>query len=299
MRRLNKVKEKHWSNIKQDVGRKPITFAAFRRKIFKSCKFGIILALIAGFFTFLVSGFYYVRGHPIDVNLSGPVEPIQSIRFHSDGVLSPEWLKNVHGIQRGDSLMDVDIFSLKRKLESFGQVDQVEVQRHFPSTLKVTIKELEPVMRVRLSRGSGFQDLLIASEGQIFNGFDYPKSFLSKLPFLATDSLVKEGNQYQNIKEIQQIYPLIEHAKRNYSKIYSTWRVISYKNLAETDLGIGAFVYVRSSIVDKIIFRPLDYKVQMSRLSVALKTTIESGINYLGVVDLSLKNTAILELASR
>ena len=298
--RKKKVQEKHWSDIKQSVGRKPVTFGGLKRKILASAKYGMAFSSVIALVALVVSGYLYIQGNSINVNLSGPTSSVSSIQFDTDGVLSAKWFSQVHSIKKGQSLMEVDIFALKSKLEAFGQIEEARIERIFPSTLRVQIKEVVPVFRIRVpSNVEKHKDMLVSKDGFIFEGFDYPAISIKQLPFIVPDTLKKDSSGYQPVKEVSQLYPLVELAKNFYPKIFSTWKVISYKNLNESSYGVGGFVYVRSSLVDKIIFRPEEYGIQMNRLSLALRTTMESGIKHLGVVDVSLDSTAVLQLASR
>lgn len=298
--RKNKVQEKHWSDIKQSVGRKPVTFGALRRKVLMSAKFCTLLCSVCALFGVLVSGYLYIQGNPMKVNLSGSTHSIKAIQFNTDGVLSAKWFSQIHAIKKGQTLMEVDIFALKQKLESFGQIREAQVDRIFPATLRVQINEVEPVFRVRVpSSVQKYRDMLVSKDGEIFEGFDYPSITMKQLPFIVPSSISKDDTGFKPVEEVKQLYPLVKLAKSFYPKIFSTWKVISYKNIGSGSLGIGGFVYVRSSLVDKIIFRPKEYEMQMDRLSLALRTTLESGIKHLGVVDVSLDSTAVLQLASR
>jgi hypothetical protein len=247
----------------------------------------------------IVSGYFYVRGNPMQVNLSGPSQEIKRVAFETDGVLSNQWLAKFHGIRRGEMLMDVDIFELKNRLENFGQIQSATVERVFPSTLKISVSEYKPILRVRVPAKGKFEDLMIADNGHVYSGEDYPESFTKKLPFLGSAAIFKEGNGYKRIPEVEKIVPLLELAKSDYANIYETWRIVSFRNINDDAFGIGSFIYIRSSIAEKIIFKPNHYEDQMDRLSVAIRTTLSSGIRKLGVVDVSLDSTAVVQLASK
>ena len=85
-----------------------------------------------------------------------PQFAIQNIEVQTDGVIAPEQLRRWSGVKPGANLIALDLASVKRNLELVSTIDSVSVERVLPRSLKIRVKEREPVAQVNVMRaGAG------------------------------------------------------------------------------------------------------------------------------------------------
>ncbi|MDR1303222.1 MAG: FtsQ-type POTRA domain-containing protein, partial [Puniceicoccales bacterium] len=135
-------------------------------------------------------------------------QPLERIVFRSDGVLTPQWVKSfLTDIRKGIDLMDVDIFSVKKKLETCSQVKKVVVQRQFPGTLNIALEERIPVLRLLVRDGELTREMLIDVDGVAFFGECIPELERRTMPFLSGVVLKKiSAGRYENVPALDKIY---------------------------------------------------------------------------------------------
>ncbi len=300
MARKTKQNDRSWKSIKQDVGKKPVTKIALKRKLFGGIHTtGLIMSALL-IFALLVGGISYFNNNSFHLNLTGPSKEIGGIRFATDGVLNKNWLRNVISIKKGTTLMGLDIFELKAQLETDGQVKHAKVERVFPKTLKIQITEHRPVLKIAIKNKRGKNELLlISSSGNIYKGFGFSNTFLNTLPYLSTARLVKTKAGYKPIPEINEVSKLLEIAQDRYPKLYQNWKVVSYKNLNKASMNIGGIIKVKSSKSAEITFNNGNFENQMNKLTGIYHEAYKRGIKKLGKIDLSLNQSATLQVANR
>jgi cell division septal protein FtsQ len=67
--------------------------------------------------------------------------------------------------------MDVDIHGIKAKLEAVGQVKSASVERELPDSLRIDLREHQPVMRLVLETETGKKQMrLVSRTGVVFEG---------------------------------------------------------------------------------------------------------------------------------
>jgi hypothetical protein len=237
------------------------------------------LSTVGKFFLLLVSlvafgyGFWWLdklgRSSQGPLDLTGPGVPISQVSFQTDGVLTEHWFHNWFGPLRGRTLMELDIERIHRDLRAEDQISFARVTREFPDTLRIELKERQPILVLRLGSSDGkVKDWLVSADGTLYLGKRYPQSTLSLLPSLDIDpSLIrprKEEPGYERLTGIPKVAPLLDLVRREYPGIYQDWQVVSYERPDEDDS--GAHVSVRSGKVRKLRFFPGNYAVQMRRL---------------------------------
>jgi hypothetical protein len=258
-----------WKKLAPKSSRRPASRAALRKRLSAVGRFSLLLVVLA----VLGYGFWWVdklgRSNQGPIDLTGPGIPVDQISFRTDGVLTDRWFKNWFGPLRGRTLMDLDIERIHRDLLAEDQISYAQVTRDFPGTLRVELKERQPILVLRLGSKDGqVRDWLVSADGTLYLGTEYPLSMLSLLPSLSVDpSLVrprKEGTGYEKLAGIPRVAPLLELVRREYPGIYRDWQIVSYERPHEDDP--GAHVSVRSGKVKKLRFSPGNYSVQMKRL---------------------------------
>lgn len=87
---------------------------------------------------------------------------IQRVEVQTDGVVSPEQVRNCSGVKPGANLIALDLASVKRNLEFWPVIDSVSIQRVLPRTLKIRVTERKPIAQVNMPRASGANGVVIS-----------------------------------------------------------------------------------------------------------------------------------------
>ena len=85
---------------------------------------------------------------------------IQEVNIQTDGVINTEQLRQWSGVKLGDNLFGLDLALIKRNLELEPMIQSVSVERILPRTLRILVKEREPIAQVNVSTlvpGGGVQ----------------------------------------------------------------------------------------------------------------------------------------------
>jgi hypothetical protein len=226
------------------------------------------------------------------------VNPIESILFYTDGVLTESWLEDTIGVQVGMPIMETDIFALKRMLEENVQVELASVERVFPSDLRIDITERKPVMRLLTAGSDGKRRLrLIARDGVVYRGVGYSVNALKQLPYL--QPYQHPDGSYLPLRGVEPVVELLDLMRSTQPQLFDTWQVVSlqYYN-GRTGLP-GQVIEVRSTVVPKIVFAvSKDVALQLDRLVYILDYFEKNGDPSLKRIDLSLRGAAAVQLSS-
>ncbi|MGJ3242574.1 MAG: cell division protein FtsQ/DivIB [Opitutales bacterium] len=294
-----------WRSIPQETPHKPYTGIARWRRWKGILKVAGLVALVVGLFGGIGWCIFFFTTQESEVKVAVPSRPIAQIQFQTDGVLSESWLKDRLSLDRGTTLMEADIFSLKRALEREGQVRGATIERRFPDTLLVRLQEHQPVLRIGVEAGRGRTILLVAPDGSVYRGVGYPDAALRSLPFLLVDGLKRHPDnpdRYAPVSGIPRVAELLQAARLGHPELYTNWRVVDCRDFDGDPDRPGAVIRVRSRLVAEIVFKPHAFGEQLSRLAEILTYT-HSGHNGrptlpLQRIDLSLDGPAVVEPAS-
>ena len=204
--------------------------------------------------------------------LATPVDsqPVRTISVQTDGVLDRSWVERVIELPEGVGLMELDLYALRARLMSSGQVASAVLTREFPDTLRVVLAERSPIVRLKAQLGGGEpREFLVARDGTVFIGEGYPTEMTESLPWLGGIRLVREGTGFLPLTGIDRVSDLLATALAHAPRQYATWRIISLNRLP-TD---GEIV-VQSSEVGEIVFGTReDFYPQIARLDLILEQT--------------------------
>jgi cell division septal protein FtsQ len=223
-------------------------------------------------------------------------QPLERVIFQSDGALTSQWVKPFLGdIRKGIDMMDVDIFALKRRIETCLQVKKVVVQRQFPGTLKMTLEERIPVLRLLVREGESVREMLIDGEGVVFYGESIPELERRTMPFLSGVVLKKiSAGRYENIPTLDKVYQLLHIAKTKYWPIYAQMEVVSIEHLKKKSVPWSR-INVRCQCAASVIFKDNDFDEQLKRLDFILNTPKIRDSLPVERIDLSLENDAVVK----
>lgn len=205
------------------------------------------------------------------------------IESTTDGVLDRAWVRQTLSLSPGATLADIDPAVLRARLLAGGQVQAVDLQRHFPHTLAVHLSERTPVARVMAATGAGApRQYLVARDGVVYEGLGYDPAMVNALPWL--DGVHPQPGRpgIASIPGMPAAASFLSRAEMDAQHLYRHWRVISLERLASDGL-----IEVRTDQGLSIIFatRTEDEFPQLARLDTLLDT-VPAGS--LARIDLSL-----------
>jgi len=87
---------------------------------------------------------------------------IQRVDVQTDGVITPDQLRNWSGVKLGANLIALDLASVKRNLQLEPVISSVSVERVLPRTLKIRVTERSPIAQVNVPRPDGANGVAIS-----------------------------------------------------------------------------------------------------------------------------------------
>jgi cell division septal protein FtsQ len=226
-------------------------------------------------------------------------EPIRAIIFDTDGVLDERWVSETLGLRAGTTLMDVDHFLLRDRLESEGQVRRATVERVFPATLRVRVEEYVPFFRIALAVGEGErpQVRLVAEDGTLYQGLRYPRGALEGLPWLIPyrhpDGSILPMNGIPRVAE------LMRTAQGRNPRLYRSWQVVSLNYYTGEPNFPGEIIEIRSTRIPRLILSANeDFSRQLDRLDALTEIIRSRGDPSIERIDLSLRGSAAVRFTS-
>lgn len=221
---------------------------------------------------------------------------LSRISFRTDGVLDDRWFTQACALRPGDPMDDVDVHAVKAVMESHGQVREATVMLRMPDELVVEVHERTPVLRARVAADGKTVSVLIARDGTVYEGSNYPQETLRALPYLGGVRFRKDATgQIVPLEGMGIVATLMDTARHAYPDIYAGWRVVSCDRF--TDPGApGAVISVASRHAGEIIFAPHDFGVQVERLAQVMQGEAKApSPREIVRIDLSLPDQAIVE----
>lgn len=286
-----------WQSIQQSNARKSTSSASRERrwkKVFRWTGVSVACLIAVGAITY---GLYFSgKAWPV-VTPSHAVGTIQRVEFITDGVLDARWFKSRFPIELGVRTMGYDLQALKDRLEEHGQVRRASVAVSLPDTLIVKIEEREPLLRARVRNPDNVViSVLVAADGTVFDGYNYPLEALARLPGLDGVRYLWVGGRIQPIKEMDQLAPLLETARRDYPDLYGDWDLVSVSKL-DTDPGaVYSVIEIKSFVSDRIVFAPHEFQGQLRRLSEVVAVNASQRLGGYSKIDLSFPGQAIVQI---
>lgn len=261
---------RNWRDIPQQiapqamskVGRRRMTFRVFRNVAIVVA----IMALSAGGFEIWRT----LQSDPQRLVATTESAPLEHILVETNGVLDERWVTARLALPDRIGLMELDLYSLRTLLTKSGQVRAAVLAREFPNTLKVILDERSPVVRLKARlNGPDVRDFLVSRDGTVFSGHGFPKSTLDALPWLGGVRLVRDGEGFVPLADINPVADLLITARGNAPDLFATWRVVSLERLDQ-----DGEILVQSSVVPKIIFGTREgFYSQIARLDLIIAET--------------------------
>ena len=243
--------------------------------------FGLVVAVV-GVLVAALQLTSFIEAGPELLTKAGESLPIKEVQIDTDGSLDHEWLLSQLAIAEDENLLSIDLSALKDKLESVGQIENAELERLFPDTLVVSVKERQPIARLLAQRPSGERILLFVDEaGYVFEAQSIDKGLANSLPFIDGVALKREGDRFSQIEGIAPLATLLQEARSIAPHIYRRWRVIS---LEEKDRLIARGKAAREVVFDT----RQDFRDQLGKLDYILDHYLSARTGIIDHVDLTL-----------
>lgn len=216
--------------------------------------------------------------------------PVETIQLRTNGVIREGTVWDLLGREESSVPLDqLDIFSLKSRLESLGQVRSAIVEKRYPASLNVDLNEYDPVARVLTLRDGQRTLLLVSREGVVFQGVDYPNTLLRSMPFLnlAPGTLRLRDGGYADIQGMEVVSELLSVARAHQPRIYANWRVVDLTAFDPSPSTVHSLIQVKTRDQVAIAFRPEAFEEQMRRLDFILSHASSKSVPPLRTIDLS------------
>ncbi|MDR2372212.1 MAG: FtsQ-type POTRA domain-containing protein [Puniceicoccales bacterium] len=231
-------------------------------------RFFLLAALFGGSIGFGFIGFSWVRK-----NLQSTfIQPVCQIKFQTNGTLNGQWLRSFLTFPRGTDIMEIDIFTIKRNIEQCSQIKEAHIERQFPDTIKVTLKERIPILRILVRDGQSHREMFVDGEGVVFSCENIAEIERKMMPFLGGTTLKRMGDgRYEKVETLGKVCELLMLAKTKYWPIYAQMEVISIEKLRKKNVPWSK-INVRCHCASTVIFKDSDFDEQLKRLSFILST---------------------------
>lgn len=282
-----------WRNIQQANKRGTTTKVARQRSLMLFFRSAVALLLLVVILTGAVA-IYYLGGLGRDPDSSSMAAQVD-VKFESDGVLTEGWFRESFAETLSMDLRQVDVGLLKEQLERYGQIAAATVTLSLPSHVEVTLQEREPILRMRVRNEDGSSStLLIARDGVIYRGAQYPAETLRNIPGVAGLRVRKGETGYEPVSGLDAVAFLLETAQRRLPAVYRHWQVVDLSDWnPEVDYR-PSLVKVKSTSIDEIVFSTYGIEEQIERLAGILQHIQRHQLAQPKLIDLSFGEEAVI-----
>lgn len=256
-----------WRSISQHLGGPAITPIAQKRR--SSVLLKRVLSI--SFFMLLVLGLggtaYYLSVHSKTFAPYAEAQEKTKIAFFSDGQLTENWFNDTYASIKQKGLLSIDISELQNSLLRNPQVLQATVERHFPGTLRVTLRERQPLARLQLRMNGKIQLYYVARDGQFFSSSQLKPP--AALPYLAGLTLRPVGGQLPPLPGAAPLAEVLDGLKERFPQLYVQLRQIDLKNWI-FPVAQQTTVSLSTGSGTQLRFGPTNIALQLDRLQETL-----------------------------
>lgn len=282
---------KTWKSLKDSNIKKPISWRARLRRIFKFFKFLFTIAILSA----LGYGAYWLYENGIIQKALAPTaEDLRKVEYKTNGYISQKWLIKNKFFPPQKNLAEIDVVELKRNLESISQVRSADVIKIYPDTIRIEIKEYVPVARVAVIQNEKYEEYILSKDGFFFRPICIAQSEIQDMPYLTGIPLITSINKiFEPYAYAPKIFELIELAKKSIPENYKKWRVINVAEMGSLTLPI---MLVLTADGTRIIFHSNDIATQIDKLEYVLNYYKNEDLAMIEKIDLSLSARAIITI---
>lgn len=275
-----------WRDIPQEIAPRSMSAEGRKRLTLGFLKGGLVVITLA-----VVAWAAWSLWETWQQNPTKLVAPVKSERLRAielkstDGVLDQAWVEQQLALPKGITLMELQLPKLQQRLLADGQVRTAILMRKFPDTLVVTLQERFPVGRLRAADRFGQErDYLVARDGVMFTGTNFPAKVLAAMPWLGGLKLVRFGDGFQPLAGMDTVAELVENAREHAPHLYQNWHVISLERLAN-----DGEIVVRTDDRKEIVFGLRDnFFTQIAMLDAVLNDAARHPEKTLASINLAL-----------
>jgi cell division septal protein FtsQ len=291
-----------WQEIGQQAAARPISPVARRNRLMRWAGWGMS---ILGIVLLAVLGVWAIHASataPLNEHAARPPAALLKFEFTTDGVLTDGWAMNFLNLHAGDSLENVDVYNLRSRFLSLAQIKEASVERVLPSTLRIHVSERKAWLRVAVDDGKGgYQVYLLARDGTVFAGQDFPEKIMSQLPWMSGYTLHRSKDHgFQPVPGMNQVADLLAAAREHAPKIAALWTVV---NLSKFDPRpeappYGSLIKIQSGSLGELTFAANvpgnDFESQLKHLAFVAEQ-LDAKPMVLRGLDLSLGNQVVVQ----
>lgn len=277
-------KARSWRDIPQEIEPRRMSRVGRRRLNFALGKTVLMIVALAavGWGGFEI--WQTLQQDPQRLTSVNESRPVELVDLQTNGVLDDAWLAETLDLAPSAGLMELDLYELRSRLTATGQVRTAVLVREFPATLKVTLEERSPVVRLKAKLNAPEpRTFFVAQDGTVYQGHGYETKLVRSLPWLGGVRLRREAEGFVPLAGIPQLADLLATARGTIPEEFANWRVVSLERLSA-----DGQILVQSSKVPEIIFGVReDFYSQIARLDLILEETSRRTTAPLRSIDLS------------
>ena len=286
-----------WHYLKAAQSRRSsiFTLSSFFRRFKGYLKYGFAIVSIFCL-TYFFKNFVFQVTPSADIENVSQLTYLKKVLFQTDGVLDESWLSRVAPLNRKMKLMEINIFEIKARIESYDQIIQAKVSREFPDTLKINLKESKPIFKLNTKVNETSSVLkLVSLTGDVYEGEGYSIEYIKSLPYLIPYQ--HPNKKYLPIKGLEVVTPLLDLIDNSNLKDRIPIIAVSLKSFSADPDFPGQIIEFKSSKIPRILFSAYhDFYIQIDRLNHILSYLNGLGNPDIERIDLSLKGSAAVQL---
>jgi hypothetical protein len=295
-KKKNQAPRTSWKRIPQKAGKQSITKESQIvrwRRLFRFATISLGTGSVVLGLSLL--GYYFINT-PKASAIHAATASFVNLDIETDGVLPPSWIEFRMGLEQNLGLMQIDMSGLKATLERFPQIKEASIEREFPITLRVRVRERFPIFRMKVKvENVDSQILLVDEEGFVFRNIKFPDHMINRLPFLAKVVLLRNGSGYHPISSVPCVAELCHVARQDFPELAREWMVVYLDQLIMAQTFTKGYIRVMSRGVEEILFGPENFGKQLENLQYILDRHGGPSVSSISRVNLSLLDQPTVE----
>jgi len=284
-----------WKDIQKNSKRTGSTRAARKRKMTLFVRFSIAALMTTGLAAGVLGMRYWQESKSEKISLSSQIVSTKSfLEFETNGVLTANWARSYFAEFLKQDVRNLDLDSVKLHAEGFKQIKSAAIEIQLPHTLVVHLKERDPVLRTRVRNPDGKSEvLLIARDGAVYNGLNYPKETVKRLPGAMGLTLRKSGEQWLPVAGMPAVAEFLDEASQAVPSLYRQWRMVDLSQWTSEQNLNSDLIRVSTGESKQIIFSMNGFQKQLTRLAQIVNHSHRYRMGFPHKIDLSFGEEAV------
>jgi hypothetical protein len=288
-----------WQDIAQRAAGRALSPVAWRKQFVRNFGMGSAILLALAITGLGAWALWAARPSTEPARAALDHSVLRHVDFTTDGVLSADWARSYLGLRDGDALEQYDIFTLRQRLLASKQVNDAVVERALPDTLRIRVTERRPWARIAAAdRNRGFKPYLVARDGTVYEGQDYPAERFNFLPWLAGVTLHRAPDGgFAPVAGMDAVADLLTAARGSLPQLAAQWTVVDLGQYNSSPTAPLSLLKVRSRNLGELVFLAGNYATQIDRLAIVSRALLDRPTRP-ARLDLSLDNQVVVEPAT-